>query len=181
MTELLFLDTDFLSTFLCVQRENLFLQLYASRICIPWQVYDELSKVQFMKVRIDALNKSNQVKLYQIDAETDSGRLYVKLVSRPDLGYKVIGRGEASAIVLAKEHHGILCSNNMRDIPPYVQLFHLQHITSADIMAEALEKNLISEGQGNTIWRDMLDRNRKLPTKTFTDFLASRNLRETGG
>jgi hypothetical protein len=53
MIEPLFLDTDCLSTFLVVQRENLILQLYAGRIGIPQQVFIELRKVQFMKDRIE--------------------------------------------------------------------------------------------------------------------------------
>ena len=175
MTEPLFLDTDCLSTFLIVQRENLILQLYAGRIGIPGQVYSELRKVQFMKDRVDALLKANQLMLYQIAAGTDSGDLYVKLTTNPDKGYKLIGSGEAAAIVLTKQYNGILGSNNIRDILPYIQFFHLKHRTSADIMVEALEKHLISEGQGNVIWRDMLQRNRKLPTETFSQFLASRN------
>jgi hypothetical protein len=96
------------------------------------------------------------------------------MTTSPDKGYKIIGSGEAATIVLAKQHNGILGSNNMRDILPYIQLFTLKHRTSATIMVEALEQHLISEGQGNVIWRDMLQRNRKLPADTFTEFLASR-------
>jgi hypothetical protein len=117
---------------------------------------------------------AKQLMLYQITAGTDSGDLYVKLTTNPDKGYKLIGSGEAAAIVLTRQYNGILGSNNMRDILPYIQLFNLQHRTSADIMVEALEQRLISEGQGNAIWRDMLQRNRKLPTVTFTLFLKSR-------
>ena len=62
----------------------------------------------------------------------------------------------------------------MRDILPYIRLFNLPHRTSADILVEALEHHLINEGQGNAIWRDMLQKNRKLPADTFTQFLASR-------
>jgi len=139
MTESLFLDTDCLSTFLIVQRENLVLQLYAGRIGIPRQVYVELRKAPFLKTRIDALLNAKRVLLYQIAAGTESGDLYLKLTEHPDQGYKIIGSGEAAAIVLTKEYNGILGSNNMRDILPYIQLFHLQHRASADIMAEALE------------------------------------------
>jgi hypothetical protein len=174
MTESLFLDTDCLSTFLIVQRENLVLQLYAGRIGIPRQVYEELKKVHFMKSKLDGLRQAGKVVLYQISAGTDSGDLYVKLTEHPDQGYRIIGSGEAAAIVLTKEYNGILGSNNMRDILPYIQLFHLRHRTSADIMAEALEQHLISEGQGNAIWKQMLQRNRKLPADTFTEFLKSR-------
>jgi hypothetical protein len=112
--------------------------------------------------------------LFQITVGTASADLYVKLTTNPDKGYKLIGSGEAAAIVLTREYNGILGSNNLRDILPYIQLYHLQHRTSADIMVEALEQHLISEGQGNVIWRDMLRRNRRLPADTFTEFLASR-------
>lgn len=174
MTEPLFLDTDCLSTFLCVGQEHLVLQLYAGRIGIPQQVYFELRRVQSMKNRVDALLNTKRVMLYQITAGSDSGNLYLKLTAHPDQGYKIIGSGEAAAIVLTKENNGILGSNNMHDILPYIRAFNLQHRTSADIMSEAMGHHLISEGQGNVIWRDMLQRNRKLPTDTFTEFLRSR-------
>lgn len=174
MIEPLFLDTDCLSTFLVVQRENLILQLYAGRVAVPQQVYGELRKVQFMRDRVDALLKAKRVELYPIIAGTDPGDLYLKLTTHPDKGYKLIGSGEAAAIVLTRHHDGILGSNNMRDILPYIQLYNLKNRSSADIMAEALEQHLINEGQGNAIWREMLQRNRKLPTDTFTQFLASR-------
>lgn len=174
MIEPLFLDTDCLSTFLVVQRENLILQLYAGRIGIPQQVYGELKKYQFTKDRVSALVKAKRVVLYSIDASSDSGDLYLKLTTHPDEGYKIIGSGEAAAIVLTKQYDGILGSNNMRDILPYIRLYKLKHRTSADIMVDALEQHLINEGQGNAIWREMLQWNRKLPTDTFSDFLSSR-------
>lgn len=174
MTEPLFLDTDCLSTFLIVQRENLVLHLYAGRIGIPQQVYAELGKVAFLKGRVDALLKANRVLIYQIAAGSEPGDLYLKLTSAPEPGHKIIGSGEAAAIVLTRQYDGILGSNNMRDILPYIALYHLQHRTSADIMVEALEQRLISEGQGNAIWREMRQRNRKMPAETFSDFLASR-------
>ena len=130
--------------------------------------------MSFMKNKVDTLLKANKVMLYQIVVGTDPGALYLKMTTSPDKGYKIIGSGEAAAIVLAKQHNGILGSNNMRDILPYIRLYNLKHRTSATIMVEALEQHLISEGQGNVIWRDMLQRNRKLPADTFTEFLASR-------
>ena len=174
MTEPLFLDTDCFSTFLVVGQESLVLRLYAGRIGIPQQVYEELKKVHFLKSKVDALQQAGKVALYQITAGTVEGDLYFKLKHNPDKGCKIIGSGEAAAITLTKQYNGILGSNNMRDIPLYIRLYHLQHRTSADIMTEALEQHLINEGQGNAIWKQMLQRNRKLPTDTFTEFLASR-------
>jgi hypothetical protein len=33
---------------------------------------------------------------------------------------------------------------------------------------------LITEGQGNVIWKNRKDRQRRLPTATFSDFLAGK-------
>ncbi len=173
MTEKLFLDTDCLSTFLVVGAENLVLQLFAGRIGIPQQVYNEFKKWNFLKNKIETLLASKKVGLYQIESDTESGNLYIKLTSNPDKGFTIIGSGEAAAIVLAKLHNGILGSNNLRDILPYVQKYNLKHLTSASIMMEAFNNHLISEGQGNVIWRDMLLRGRKLPSNTFSEFLVS--------
>jgi len=174
MIEPLFLDTDCLSTFLVVGRENLILQLYAGRIGIPQQVLIELNKVKQFKIKLDGRLKTGKVIPFQLPAGSAEAAMYLKLTTSPDAGCKIIGSGEAAAIALAKQYDGILGSNNLRDILPYIRLFNLKYRTSADIMAEALERHLINEGQGNVIWRDMLQRNRKLPADTFTDFLASR-------
>jgi len=97
----------------------------------------------------------------------------MKLTTNPEVGYKIIGKGEASAISLAKYNDGILGSNNMRDIRTYIELYKLKHITTGDILVEALHRGVISEGQGNVIWANMINRQRKLPTETFSDYLAS--------
>jgi predicted nucleic acid-binding protein len=172
MTEALFLDTDCLSTFLVVQSENIILQLYSGRIAIPQQVYEELRKVHFMKTKVETLLSTKRITLYQIEVGTEAATLYLKLTSSPDKGFRTIGSGEAAAIVLTRQHQGILGSNNLRDILPYVNLYNLQHRTSADIMVEAYEQHLITEGQGNVIWRDMINHNRKMPADTFSEFLS---------
>lgn len=52
---------------------------------------------------------------------------------------KVIGKGEAASISLAKKHNGILGSNNLRDVQPYVEEFSLEHMTTGDILIEAFK------------------------------------------
>jgi hypothetical protein len=174
MTDQIFFDTDCLSAFLWVGNENLIVQLYKSRIALPQQVYDEIRKVPPLKRRTDNLLASKDIILTPIVVGTPESDLYIKLTNNPDAGYKKIGRGEASAISLTKYNDGILGSNNMRDILPYIKLYKLKYITSGDILVEALNGRLITEGQGNVIWRDMLDKQRKLPAATFSDYLAGR-------
>ena len=78
---------------------------------------------------------------------------------------KIIGKGEAAAISLAKKHCGILASNNLKDINTYISEFSLKHMTTGDILVEAFENNLITEHQGNAIWTSMINRKRKLKCK----------------
>jgi predicted nucleic acid-binding protein len=175
MTDQIFFDTDCLSAFLWVKNENLIVQLYKSRLGLPQQVYDELKKVPPLKTRIDSLIASGDVVGYPLVLGTPEGDLYLKLITKPDSGYKLIGKGEAAAISLAKYNNGILGSNNMRDIRPYIELYKLKHITTGEILVEALNKGLITEGQGNVIWANMINRQRILPTVTFSGYLARRN------
>lgn len=60
--------------------------------------------------------KSREAFIETITVGTESYRLYRKLTNNPEQGHKIIGRGEAAAITLAKEKQGILASNNLRDI-----------------------------------------------------------------
>lgn len=172
-TEKLFFDTDCLSAFLWVNNENILVKLYGGKIVIPSAVYSELSHpgIKHLKRRIDVLKQSKEIIIQSIDSETDEYDLYMKLTKTPEQGKKVIGKGEAAAIALAKVNNGIVASNNLKDVKEYVTSYGLDHLTTGDILVEALEKGIITESQGNTIWSDMLEKRRKLPTNTFTEFL----------
>lgn len=173
MTETIFFDTDCLSAFLWVRNENLIVQLYPGRVMLPQQVYDEIKKVPPLKQRVDNMISNGTISLSSIVAGTPESNLYIKLTTTPDLGFKIIGRGEASAIVLTKFNNGILGSNNLADILPYVNLFKLKYITTANILVDALNNGLITETQGNAIWHGMLSKQRKLPSATFSDYLTN--------
>ncbi|AQS58418.1 hypothetical protein [Desulforamulus ferrireducens] len=177
MTDKLFIDTDCLSAFLWVGNENILVKLYGGKIIVPKQVYDELSKpfVPHLKQKTDILIGSGFVSIGQIMAGTEEHTLYITLTSNPERGFRVIGRGEAAAIVLAKQNNGILASNNLRDVVPYVKKYGLQHITTADILVEALHGGLITENQGNVIWANMLQKQRKLPGASLTDYIKGIN------
>ena len=53
-------------------------------------------------------------------------------------------------------YNGILASNNYKDIAPYLEKYKLRRIDTGQILVEALEKKLITEEEGNTIWNKML-------------------------
>ena len=66
-----------------------------------------------------------------------------------------------------------LASNNMRDVAQYVRQYNLTHITTASILKDALGQNVITEQQGNALWKSMLAKRRKLPNTTFSEYLSS--------
>lgn len=180
MTESLFFDTDCISAFLWVDNESILSKLFPGRIVIPKEVYDELShpgvnRVKGLKAQVDMMIRSGDATIDTIVVGTDTYELYKKLTNNPAPGHKIIGRGEAASISLAKEKQGILASNNLKDIASYVKEYGLTHLTTGDIMKMALDAGYIDEAQGNTIWANMISRRRKLGHATFSEYLAEIN------
>lgn len=178
LTEPLFFDTDCLSAFLWVDQESILTTLYSGRIVIPNHVYNELSNpglnyVKGLKAQIDTLVQIGQVSVQPIIVGSETYSLFQKLTRNPDPGHKIIGNGEAAAISMAKECSGILASNNLRDISDYVREYAIRHVTTGDIMKEALDASLFNEAQGNAIWQNMLSRRRKIGYQSFSDFLRA--------
>ncbi len=173
LTEPVFFDTDGLSAFLWVNEESLLCKLYNGRVVIPAPVYAELSNpcIPHLKRRTDLLISKNQAKLGRLDIGTREYSLYLEMTHSPQNGRMVIGNGEAAAIALAVQCGGILASNNLKDVKCYVDEYGLQHVTTGDILKEALESGLITETVGETIWKAMLGKKRKLGYASFRDFL----------
>jgi predicted nucleic acid-binding protein len=172
MTDLIYFDTDCLSSFLWVGREFLLIRLYKDRIFLSQQVYREIVRIPSLKIKVNQLIQSKEFTLSDFQVGSPEHILYTELTKNPIKGRKIIGNGEASVICLAKCRDGIVGSNNFKDIWEYLDFYHLRHIATADILYEALENGLISLRESNTIWRDMRNKNTWLPEETFNDYLA---------
>lgn len=174
LTDRYFFDTDCLSAFLWVRGESILAQLYAGRIVLPAQVYDELKKVPHLLARADALKNNGDLVVESMTVDSAEYHDYVQMITMPEAGMRVIGRGEAAGIAMVKERGGVLASNNLRDISPYVTKYGLEHITTGDILIEAMNSGIITEAEGNVIWTNMLQKRRMLPTATFSEYIKSR-------
>ena len=175
MTNKLFFDTDCLSSFLWVKEANVLLKLYPGRIVIPKQVYDELSNpsIPHIKRIVNQLCLRGDISTKEILTNTEEFNLYYELAVIPPKGEKIIGKGEAAAIALAKTYDGIIASNNLKDISKYVKKYNLEHVATGDILVAALNKGYIDETTGNQIWSNMIAKRRMLPTSTFTEYLKT--------
>ena len=174
MTEPIFFDTDCISSFLWVDRTDILLSLYAKRIILPEQVLDELSNpsISHLSIKVNQLLSQDEIRKAEMLVGTEEFELYyMQKTKNPQSGQKRIGKGEASAIALAKVRKGLLASDNLKDIQNYIQLFYLRNLTTPMILHTALLKGLIDEPEGNNIWGQMIKKRRKLPTLTFTDYL----------
>ena len=179
MTERFFFDTDCLSAFLWVREESILVNLYAGKIILPAQVYNEIQRIPHLLTRVDTLKNNGDLLVESMIVGSEEYRDYIEMTTAPEEGMRIIGRGEAAAIAMAKQRNGIVASNNMRDIQFYVKKYEIPHITTGDIMIEALETGLITEAEGNAIWSDMIRKRRMLPSTTFSDYLANcQKLRE---
>lgn len=177
INEELFFDTDCISAFLWVKRENILLNLLTGKIVIPQPVYAELTNpcVPHIKKKVIQMESDMLIRIQKIELGTEEYEIYHELAISPPNNEKRIGKGEAAAIAMAKVSGGTIASNNLSDISKYVAKYGLKHVTTGDILVDAFKNGIITEEEGNVIWGKMLDKQRKLPTKTFTEYLKRRN------
>ena len=141
---------------------------------VPRQVYNEISTVTHLQQRIDVMVSNGNLTIEDLLVGSEENNLYLDLTDYTRSGtLPLIGKGEAAAIVLSKKNNGILASNNFRDVRYYVELYGLDHISTPDIMYKAFNDGLISITEADSIWTQMLAKRRKLPFRTFTDYLNS--------
>ncbi len=174
LTKKIFFDTDCISAFLWINDTSIIESLYSDyEVYIPNKVYEELDKpvISHLKTRIDTLIERGVVKTIDMEVGTDTYQTFVELTMSPPNGQPIIGNGEAAAIAHAKDTDGILASNNIKDIKYYIELYKLNHTTTADILVSAYNSGLITEEQGNMIWANMLSKRRKLGASSFSDYL----------
>ena len=170
MTEKYFFDTDCLSAFLWTREESILSRLYTGRIILPMQVYSELQRVPHLLMRVDTLRDHGDLKVDSIMVGSAEYYDYMQMTTSPEAGMRVIGRGEAAGIAMAKQRGGTLASNNLRDVLPYVKKYDIAHITTGDILIKAMDAGILTEAEGNTIWSEMIRKRRMLPTATFSDY-----------
>jgi len=112
-----------------------------------WRVVK--SENSHLKRQIDAMIYAKEARKVDIIVGTQEYATYFQLTAQLSRGRKLIGAGEAAAIVLAKMHNGIVASNNLSDIGSCVQQWGLRHVTTGDILVHAYNKGLITEAEGN--------------------------------
>lgn len=171
--EELFFDTDCISAFLWVKKEDIVLNLFTGKIILPQPVYDELlnPSIPHIKNKVINLCNDNCLSTKKIELGSEEYNIYHELAISPPEGEVKIGKGEAAAIAMAKVYNGTIASNNLKDVAKYVEKYNLKHVTTGHILLKARGEGLVTESEGNIIWRNMLNKRRKLPTSTFSEYI----------
>lgn len=172
MTKIIFFDTDCISSFLWTKTEHLLIHCFGDDMIIPTQVYSEISRVPHLRKQIDDLVNDGYMTVEAIQTGSEENKVYAALTDHTKVNkLPLIGRGEAAAIVLSKKYKGVLASNNLRDVKYYVDLYNLNHVTTADIIHKVVKDGLLTIFQADEIWIQMINKRRKLPFDTYSLFL----------
>lgn len=91
---------------------------------------------------------------------------FIYLTKSAENGF-LIDKEEASIIALVKNKGGVLASNNLSDVECYVKKYKLKHITTVDIIRQAISEKIITADEANFIYKQMKDKGDKLPKILF--------------
>jgi len=174
MTKIIFFDTDCISSFLWTKTEKLLVHCFGNHMIIPRQVYDEISKVSHLKSQIDNMVNDGILLVEDITVGSEENKIYIDLtdVTKSSV-LPLIGKGEAAAIVLSKKYKGVLASNNLKDVKYYVDLYNIDHITTADIIHQVVSDGVLTITEADTIWGQMIIKKRKLPFNSYSSYLKN--------
>lgn len=170
LTNKAFFDTDYLSSFLRIDRVDLILDKYG-KILTSQQVKDEFHAEGYSpKIKqgfIDLCDKGN-VKIYEINEGTKEWEIYFKLrIVSEEISKNV---GEMSVIALSKAKNTILASNNLTDVCDCVEQYNLKHTTTATELVEFYKNDLIGLEEAKSYWRTMRQFGISLPKTSFENF-----------
>lgn len=79
MTRIVFFDTDCISSFLWTKTEFILVHCFHCQMTLPRQVYQELSKVLYLKERVDSMIESGTVTIEDIYVDSSEYNLYFEL------------------------------------------------------------------------------------------------------
>lgn len=176
-------DTDFLSSFLWRNQFGVVVKVFACLgmdIVVPQAVMEELEysvrtrerlagEIRRESRRKDKRQGKGSVFIRDIEMFTQEGECFEEL-------RKTIGKGEAAAISMvlhAENEMACLASNNLKDVRGYVEKNKIELWTTADVIAKAVEFEVLTEKAANKLWKRMCEDGLWLPEDTYTAYTAN--------
>jgi len=164
----LILDADFISSFAWVNRLDILEGLYPKRMVILDEVLEELNRVPHLAAKVEVSVGNGHIKHMLIFADSPEALQLGKLL---DTGK--YGSGEAACMAYLTQHDGILGSNNLSDVKAFCIQNKKRFLTTADVMYQAYETNLVGLEEADKVWSDMISKRRKLPALSFSEYMSA--------
>ena len=163
----LLLDTDFVSSFACVDRMDIIEGLYSGRMIVLEEVMVELERVPVLASRVRQSIEKGHIRSEVLLAGSKEALEFVRLYESGRYG-----AGESSCMSYLLCHEGTLASNNLRDVKRFCLEQRIELLTTPDVLRGLYEDGNLSREEADLIWREMVARKRKLPVATFGEYLA---------
>lgn len=176
MNKNVYFDADFTSAFLEVSSLGIPIMVLDGHIIIPQHVYDELKKARkedFIE-QVDRMIQAKLARIQDIDLYSDADELYFKFSGLGDGELLPVDKGEAAAMALAISNGGVLASNNLKDVAPYVKKYNIEHITTGTVMHDAVEKGYITKEYASEVWSKMIANGCKLGAQTYDEYVEGK-------
>lgn len=164
-------DTDFISSFLWINRLDILYNIFPGQIYVPDVVVNEIAFLKrfphhkHVPILLEEEIIKNNITVYQIYPNTPEGKEYIKLLGRG------LGKGEAAVMSRARMVEGTIASNNLKDVHSYCITHSLGLISTDDVLCLAEIKGIITEDEGCNIWNQMKSKKRNLPSYDFSEAL----------
>lgn len=170
-----FFDTDCFACFLWTSSLLTLHRLIPGRLFLPEEVISELEqrkrtfrKVQFALSDLKKFIETGRAKVIEIPVTSPKREEYLRLV-RGTFNGVCLGSGESAAMVHARFDHGIVASNNHRDVSAYCDRYEIPIIDTSAIMIAAVDRRVLSLDEACSLWSRMLREGRWLPTDNFME------------
>ncbi len=160
------LDTDFVSSFACVDRLDIIEGLYSRRMIVLEEVTEELKRVRYLEDRVCFSIMYGHIRRVQMMAGSAEALEYARLCESDRYG-----SGEAACMAYARCCGGIVASNNLRDVRRYCEERKIQLLTTADVLLRVYHEERLDLPQTESIWRRMVEKRRRLPASSFMEYL----------
>ncbi len=161
--QIILLDADVVSHFISGGLFGILPQIFPLRLCIMDVVVKELLATVKFRNYIQNVISRGVIKEITFGGDKQVMMEYARLIRQ-------FGKGESASMAYCRYHHDVLASSNLKDISSYCQINKIPYITTMDFLAEAYNREMITEEECNSFIRDVKSAGSKLPVNTIAEY-----------
>ncbi len=162
-------DADVVSHFVTAGEEGMLNKIFPGHpVCILDKVHRELQQWPSAEMRTRVIILLGKKIIRLIDFPDENADI-VKEFAWIKFKY-FMGDGEAACLAVARYHHNIVASSNLRDIKSYCSTHKIDYLTTMDFLCHALKTGVFTQERCNVFIRKVLAASSKLPVKSMTEY-----------